>query len=504
MQWTPAPGASPCLGWASSLACSAATTLLSRAGRAPLMAAKWFKEFPLNLKTVSERAKPGGGGGGGKLRKNSEAGAAGSTPGKGRKNSAAELGSGRAGVGPPKDSRLSRDSLQGLIQAAAGKGRKNSRATEEEPHRGAAKSSGCSTYINRLIKVDTQEKNGKNSYPSSDSSSCSSSASSSPSSLGPGLDKGRSVKQQDTVIILEDYADPYDAKRTKGQRDAERVGENDGYMEPYDAQQMITEIRRRGSKDPLVKALQLLDSPSEPGDNGTKSETLAKRRSSKDLLGKPPQLYDTPYEPAEGGPRAEAPAGPERKARPPDSHGRLPENDERPAAEYEQPWEWKKEQIVRALSVQFEGSERPSSKEETVRQHHRQKSWTQKILKPAVPDPSEGEKVDPALPLEKQPWYHGAITRAEAESRLQPCKEAGYLVRNSESGNSRYSIALKTSQGCVHIIVAQTKDSKYTLNQTSAVFDSIPEVVHYYSNEKLPFKGAGHMALLYPVHSKLH
>lgn len=42
------------------------------------------------------------------------------------------------------------------------------------------------------------------------------------------------------VIILEDYADPYDAKRTKGQREAERLGENDGYMEPYDAQQMIT------------------------------------------------------------------------------------------------------------------------------------------------------------------------------------------------------------------------------------------------------------------------
>lgn len=40
-------------------------------------------------------------------------------------------------------------------------------------------------------------------------------------------------------------------------------------------------------------------------------------------------------------------------------------------------------------------------------------------------------------------WYHGAITRAEAESRLQSCKEAGYLVRNSESGTSRYSIALK-------------------------------------------------------------
>lgn len=96
-----------------------------------------------------------------------------------------------------------------------------------------------------------------------------------------------------------------------------------------------------------MKALQLLDSPSEPGENGTKSETLAKRRSSKDLLGKPPQLYDTPYEPAEGGPRAEG------KARSVDS--RLPEDDERPAAEYEQPWEWKREQIVRALSGEGSG-----------------------------------------------------------------------------------------------------------------------------------------------------
>lgn len=41
------------------------------------------------------------------------------------------------------------------------------------------------------------------------------------------------------VIILEDYADPFDAQKTREQRE-ERVGENDGYMEPYDAQQMIT------------------------------------------------------------------------------------------------------------------------------------------------------------------------------------------------------------------------------------------------------------------------
>ncbi|XP_004871524.1 SH2 domain-containing adapter protein E, partial [Heterocephalus glaber] len=323
------------------------------------------------------------------------------------------------------------------------------------PGRGAARGSGCGTYTGRLIKLDGPG----------------GSAASSPSSPGPEPDKGQVPRPRDTVIILEDYADPYDAKRTKGQRDAERVGENDGYMEPYDAQQMITDIRRRGSKDPLVKAPQLLEGPSEPGENGAGA-----RRGSRDLLGKAPHLYDLPYEPS--------------------PEGRLPEGDARPVAEYEQPWEWKEQQLVRALSAQLEGAERLPAREEAGRQHPRQKSWTPKTLRPA---PS-----DPGLALDRQPWYHGAISRAEAESRLQPCREAGYLVRSSESGNSRYSIALKTSQGCVHIIVAQTKDNRYTLDQTSAVFDSVPEVVRYYSSAKLPFKGAEHMSLLYPVHHKLH
>ncbi|NXJ85682.1 SHE protein, partial [Trogon melanurus] len=324
--------------------------------------------------------------------------------------------------------RLSRDNLQGLLQAATGKMRKNSRAEGVAPE-GPPKT--CGTYINRLIKVEAHEKNGKG-YPGP-----------LPTGLpAPEQDKGKTPKTETPwhtnpppqVIILEDYADPYDAKRTKGQRDAERLGENDGYMEPYDAQQMITEIRRRGSKDPLVKAILLLDGPGESGEGGGKPEP-AKWPAGKEAAGKAPQLYDTPYEPGEG----VAGGAPERRARAGD--GRLPENDERPAGEYEQPWEWKKEQIVKALSVQFEGSERP--KEEAPRQHLRQKSWTPKMLKPACAEQSEGERVDPALALEKQPWYHGAITRAEAESRLQACREAGYLVRTSETGSGKYSIALK-------------------------------------------------------------
>lgn len=66
--------------------------------------------------------------------------------------------------------------------------------------------------------------------------------------------------------------------RPKGRKikGIKRVGENDGYMEPYDAQQIITEIRSRGSKDPLVKMLELLNSLCEPGETGVNLEALAK------------------------------------------------------------------------------------------------------------------------------------------------------------------------------------------------------------------------------------
>lgn len=55
-------------------------------------------------------------------------------------------------------------------------------------------------------------------------------------------------------------------------------------------------------------------------------------------------LYDTPYEPAENG----GDSDPERLCCPRES--RLPQDDERPPEEYDQPWEWKKERISKAFA----------------------------------------------------------------------------------------------------------------------------------------------------------
>ncbi|KAI4540584.1 SH2 domain-containing adapter protein F isoform X3 [Ovis aries] len=272
----------------------------------------------------------------------------------------------------------------------------------------------------------------------------------------------------DRLAILEDYADPFDVQETgEGPIGAsgapEKVPENDGYMEPYEAQKMMAEIR-----------------------------------GSKETAAQPLPLYDTPYEPEEEG------ATPEGEGAPWPRESRLPEDDERPPEEYDQPWEWKKERISKAFAAQFEGSEKSClspGREEKGRLPPRLSAGNPKSAKPLSVEPSSplGEWTDPALPLENQVWYHGAISRTDAENLLRLCKEASYLVRNSETSKNDFSLSLKSSQGFMHMKLSRTKEHKFVLGQNSPPFSSVPEIVHHYASRKLPIKGAEHMSLLYPV-----
>ncbi|XP_019134427.1 SH2 domain-containing adapter protein F isoform X1 [Larimichthys crocea] len=369
----------------------------------------------------------------------------------------------------------------------------------------------------------------------------------SPTSPPPDHDNNK-----EKLIILEDYADPFDAEQAGGtQTITEKVTtENDGYMEPYEAQKMMAEIRSggRGPKEGSVRQL---------------------------------PLYDTPYEPTENG----GDSDPERLRCPRES--RLPQDDERPPEEYDQPWEWKKERISKAFAallcydcISYEGSvsgtgsgphggkdctsksvtveikvikdlpwpppvgqlntsppvveelesptqtPQPSPGQTGCDQHHhvqfdgieksrmsptkegktrplqRHSSGCLVNTKMTSLDhcsSSLGERIDPTMPLESQFWYHGAISRTDAESLLRLCKEASYLVRNSETSKNDYSLSLKSSQGFMHMKLSRTKENKYILGQNSCPFDSVPEIIHFYSSRKLPIKGAEHMSLLYPV-----
>ncbi|XP_024151713.1 SH2 domain-containing adapter protein F isoform X5 [Oryzias melastigma] len=271
-------------------------------------------------------------------------------------------------------------------------------------------------------------------------------------------------------IILEDYADPFDAEQAGGtQPNMEKITtENDGYMEPYEAQKMMAEIRSggRGSKEGSLRQLPLYDTPYEPAENGGDSD---------------PELLRCPRE------------------------SRLPQDDERPPEEYDQPWEWKKERISKAFAVQFDGVDKPRmspTKDGKGRPLQRHSSGCLVNTKMTSLDHCSspvGERIDPTMPLESQFWYHGAISRTDAESLLRLCKEASYLVRNSETSKNDYSLSLKSSQGFMHMKLSRTKENKYILGQNSCPFDSVPDIIHFYSSRKLPIKGAEHMSLLYPV-----
>ncbi|XP_029105306.1 SH2 domain-containing adapter protein F-like isoform X4 [Scleropages formosus] len=257
-----------------------------------------------------------------------------------------------------------------------------------------------------------------------------------------------------------DYSDPFDARpeRRSARSDREVVlPENNGYMEPYEAQRVITELQR--------------------GTGGRHAKSRA-------------QLYDTPYEDRARG-------------RSLGRDSRLPREDERPADEYDQPWEWKKENISKAFAVQFDGPdwEQPSAPPERPQPTRTAPAMggAARLRKHTDPHLLLGERVDPTLPLEKQVWYHGALSRSEAESLLTLCKECSYLVRNSQTNRSDYSLSLRSCQGFMHMKFSLSKEGKYILGENSPPFGSIPEAVHYYTTHRLPIRGAEHLSLLFPV-----
>ncbi|XP_020296237.1 uncharacterized protein LOC109861128 isoform X2 [Pseudomyrmex gracilis] len=108
--------------------------------------------------------------------------------------------------------------------------------------------------------------------------------------------------------------------------------------------------------------------------------------------------------------------------------------------------------------------------------------------------------VDVELPLERQGWYHGSITRVEAEGLLRVHQEGSYLVRNSESTKQDYSLSLKSARGFMHMRIQKNEElNAYILGQFSKPFENIPEMVRHFSVNRLPIRGAEHMCLLHPV-----
>uniref|UniRef100_A0A8C6XJZ8 Uncharacterized protein n=1 Tax=Naja naja TaxID=35670 RepID=A0A8C6XJZ8_NAJNA len=131
-----------------------------------------------------------------------------------------------------------------------------------------------------------------------------------------GPPAGPEGEQGLAMTILQDYSDPFDTRQeTHSQMQEQPRDKNEGYMEPFEAQKLL--VQKSGSKEELATQ-------------------------------KPLHLYDTPYEAPENesGPEDQPSSQPAVSCR----YSWLPEDDERPPEEYDQPWEWKKERISRVFA----------------------------------------------------------------------------------------------------------------------------------------------------------
>merc|ERR1712226_391545 len=110
--------------------------------------------------------------------------------------------------------------------------------------------------------------------------------------------------------------------------------------------------------------------------------------------------------------------------------------------------------------------------------------------------------VDPYLPLNIQRWFHGSITRLEAEKRLA-LKEVGtFLVRNSESSMTDFSLSIRSLLGFMHMKINRFEGS-FILGQFSKPFEAVPKMIQFYQLNSLPIRGAERIHLVTPLEEEL-
>ncbi|ESN97914.1 hypothetical protein HELRODRAFT_146123, partial [Helobdella robusta] len=95
-------------------------------------------------------------------------------------------------------------------------------------------------------------------------------------------------------------------------------------------------------------------------------------------------------------------------------------------------------------------------------------------------------------------WFHGLLSRQEAELLLRDSVEGSYLVRISESNNKDYSLSLSDS-GYLHIKIIISCDDMFILGQFSQPFVSVASIIEFFASNKLPIKGTRHILLSHPI-----
>ncbi|XP_038074013.1 tyrosine-protein kinase CSK-like [Patiria miniata] len=87
-----------------------------------------------------------------------------------------------------------------------------------------------------------------------------------------------------------------------------------------------------------------------------------------------------------------------------------------------------------------------------------------------------------AVKLDDKPWFHGKITREEAEQLLEPWVTGSFLVRESTHYPGDYTLCVCTDNRVEHYRVIKDHQRKLTIDE-EVFFDSLPELVAHYTED---------------------
>ena len=112
--------------------------------------------------------------------------------------------------------------------------------------------------------------------------------------------------------------------------------------------------------------------------------------------------------------------------------------------------------------------------------------------------------INPSLPLEVQPWFHGKLSREDASALLRD--EGDFLVRENTAVANTYTLSMHWRAQSDHTLI-QCDEVVNSRNGTTVkysfdggAFDSIPELIYHHLKYQIPIDRDTHNLLMTPIH----
>jgi len=279
-----------------------------------------------------------------------------------------------------------------------------------------------------------------------------------------------------SIIKQDEYSDPWDSKNSSSPK-SQVASYDDTYSEPYDKNKSTIIDQKKLDDESVEDEMEMKFSDKERRWIGiSSSKGSIKENSGSIRSSNPPASQD-------------------------DSQG-----------DYDAPWDWKLKKAGKVTddACSVGAKDRNSTITNDLSEHSDRRDSSIKRDKSSVKntetrfvenvdqnDPGKAYEVDPTIPLLNQGWFHGRIRRGEAEKLLDAEPDCSYLIRNSESSKTDYSLSIRNNGVAIHLKISY-KEGKYILGVNSRPFQNIPEMIHYYSMNKLNIRGAEQVKLQYP------